>query len=214
MSKTYLPIGGRALLLRTLDSFFRSKIVNKVIIVVAKQDMARCQSLLRNDPHVGPQSWILQTGGSSRQRSVERGLEKVSSSCDVVVIHDGARPFVSPELIDRVIEEASTRHAVVVGVPVRDTIKIVSENRQILSTLERDRLWEIQTPQAFERSLIFQAHEAAQRNDQNATDDATLVERLGKPVYLIEGDRTNIKITVPEDLLFAEALAASAGLTK
>ena len=214
MSKTYLPIGGRALLLRTMDQFFRSKRVNNVIVVIAKQDFARCRSLLRDDPHVGAQKWILQTGGSSRQRSVKRGLEKVSSKCDVVVIHDGARPFVSPELIDRVIEEASTRHAVVVGVPVRDTIKVISENRQILSTLERDCLWEIQTPQAFERSLIFEAHEAAQRNDQDATDDATLVERLGKPVYLIEGDRTNIKITVPEDLLFAEALAASAGLTK
>ena len=213
-SKIYLPIAGRALLLRTLDQFFRSQRVNNVIVVTAKQDLARCQTLLRNDPHVGEQSWILQTGGSSRQKSVKRGLEKVSSDCDVVLIHDGARPFVSPELIDRVVEAASARHAVVVGVPVRDTIKVISESRQILSTPRRDCLWEIQTPQAFERSLILQAHVAAQRNDQDATDDASLVERLGKPVYLIEGERTNIKITVPEDLLFAEALVASAGSTK
>jgi 2-C-methyl-D-erythritol 4-phosphate cytidylyltransferase len=205
--KTYVPIAGRALLLRTLDQFYRSKRVNEVIVVIAKQDLGRCKSLLRNDPQLSEQSWCLQTGGASRQKSVERGLEKISPDCDLVVIHDGARPFVSPALIDRIIEEAYARQAVVAGVPVRDTIKVISENRQVLSTPARDCLWEIQTPQAFERGLILEAHEAAQRNNLDSTDDAMLVERLGKPVYLIEGERTNIKITVPEDLLFAEALA-------
>jgi len=214
ISKVYLPIGGRPLLLRTLDQFFHSKRVNSVIVVIAKTDLARCQYLLGTDPHTREQSYILETGGASRQQSVNRGLEKISSDCNVVVIHDGARPFVSPELIDRVIEEASTRNAVVVGVPVRDTIKVVSKDRQILSTPARDCIWEIQTPQAFERSLILQAHQAAQRNEHDATDDASLVERLGKPVYLIDGERTNIKITLPEDLLFAEALVASRGSTK
>jgi 2-C-methyl-D-erythritol 4-phosphate cytidylyltransferase len=214
IGKVYLSIGGRVLLLRTLDQFFRATKVKNLIIVVAEQDLARCQSLLRSDPQAREQSWILQTGGSSRQKSVHRGLEKVSSDCEVVVIHDGARPFVSPELIDRVIEEAQARKAVVVGVPVRDTIKLISGDRQILSTPARDCLWEIQTPQAFERSLILEAHQAAQRNDQDATDDASLVERLGKPVYLINGERTNIKITLPEDLLFAEALVASGRSTK
>jgi 2-C-methyl-D-erythritol 4-phosphate cytidylyltransferase len=210
ISKVYLPIGGRAVLLRTLDQFFQIKTIKNIIVVIAKQDSERCQSLLSRDPRAGAQSWILQTGGSSRQKSVARGLERVSSECDVVIIHDGARPFVSPGLIDRVIKEVPARKAVVVGVPARDTIKVVSESRQILSTPARDRLWEIQTPQAFEPSLILEAHQAAQGNDQDATDDASLVERLGKPVYLIEGDRSNIKITLPEDLLFAEALLASA----
>ena len=219
ISKVYLPIGGRAVLLRTLDQFFRAKRVNNVIVVIAKSDLVRCRSLLDSDSQAREQSWVVQIGGSSRQESVNRGLEKVSSDCDVVVIHDGARPFVSPELIDHVVEAASARKAVVVGVPVRDTIKVISdkvisEDRQILSTPARNCLWEIQTPQAFERSLIFEAHEAAQRNEQEATDDATLVERLGKPVYLIDGERTNIKITLPEDLLFAEALVASGKLTK
>jgi 2-C-methyl-D-erythritol 4-phosphate cytidylyltransferase len=207
LKKTYIPIGGRALLLRTLDQFCRSKRVNNLVVVVAKPDFAKCESLLRNDPQLGDRSWSLQIGGASRQESVQRGLEKISGDCDLVVIHDGARPFVSPVLIDRVIQEARTRQAVVVGVPVRDTIKVISENRQILSTPPRDCLWEIQTPQAFDRRLIFKAYEAAQRNRLKATDDAMLVEHLGKPVYLIEGERTNIKITVPEDLLFAEALA-------
>jgi 2-C-methyl-D-erythritol 4-phosphate cytidylyltransferase len=204
--KTYIPIAGRALLLRTLDQFCRSKRVNHLVVVIANHDLAKCESLLRNDPQLGNQSWSLQSGGASRQESVKRGLEKISPDCDVVVIHDGARPFVSPALIDRSIEEAWTRKAVVVGVPVRDTIKVISETRQVVSTPVRDCLWEIQTPQAFERSLIVEAYEAAGRNNLEGTDDAMLVERLGKPVYLIEGERTNIKITVPEDLLFAEAL--------
>lgn len=212
ISKVYLPIGGRALLLRTLDQFSRAKTVNNVIVVIAERDLDRCRSLLGSDPQARKQSWILQTGGSSRQESVNRGLKKISSECDVVVIHDGARPFVSAELIDRVIDEVSTRKAVVVGVPVRDTIKVISGDRQILSTPRRDCLWEIQTPQAFERKLILEAHKAAA--DQDATDDASLVERLGKPVYVIDGERTNIKITLPEDLLFAEALVASGRSTK
>lgn len=212
ISKVYLPIGGRALLLRTLDQFSRAKTVNNVIVVIAERDLDRCRSLLGSDPQAPKQSWILQTGGSSRQESVNRGLKKISSECDVVVIHDGARPFVSAELIDRVIDEVSTRKAVVVGVPVRDTIKVISGDRQILSTPPRDCLWEIQTPQAFERKLILEAHKAAA--DQDATDDASLVERLGKPVYVIDGERTNIKITLPEDLLFAEALVASGRSTK
>ena len=214
ISKVYLPIGGRAVLLRTLDQFFRAQRVSNVIVVIAKQDLARCRSLLGSDPQARERSWILQTGGSSRQESVSRGLEKLSSDCDVVIIHDGARPFVSAELIDRVIEEARARKAVVVGVPVRDTIKVISEDRQVLSTPARDCLWEIQTPQAFERRLIVEAYQAAQRNTQGATDDGTLVERLGKSVYLIDGERTNIKITLPEDLLFAEALVASDRSTK
>lgn len=212
ISKVFLPIGGRALLLRTVDQFFRAKRVNNLIVVIAKRDLERCRSLLGSDPQARKQSWILQTGGSSRQQSVNRGLKKVSSECDMVVIHDGARPFVSAELIDRVIDEVPTRKAVVVGVPVRDTIKVISGDRQILSTPPRDCLWEIQTPQAFERRLILEAHKAAA--GQDATDDASLVERLGKPVYLIDGERTNIKITLPEDLLFAEALVASGRSTK
>ena len=214
ISKVYLPIGGRAVLLRTLDQFFRAKRVDDVIVVIAKQDLVRCRSLLDSDPQAREQSWIVQAGGSSRQESVNRGLEKVSSDCDVVVIHDGARPFVSPELIDRVVETASARNAVVVGVPVRDTIKVISADGQILSTPARDCLWEIQTPQAFERNLICEAHQAAQRKNEVATDDAALVESLGKPVYMIDGERTNIKITLPEDLLFAEALVASGRSTK
>ncbi|MEX0805892.1 MAG: 2-C-methyl-D-erythritol 4-phosphate cytidylyltransferase [Candidatus Binatia bacterium] len=206
IGKNYLPIGGRTLLLRTLDQFYRSKRVNNVVLVVAKKDLDRCELLLRGDRQLGHRAWTLQAGGANRQESVRRGLEKLSDDCDVVAIHDGARPFVSPALIDRSIEEAYAREAIVVGVPVRDTIKVIAEDRRILSTPERNSLSEIQTPQTFQRNLIVEAHEWAHRNHFEGTDDAMLVEQLGRSVYLINGERTNIKITVPEDLFFAEAL--------
>jgi 2-C-methyl-D-erythritol 4-phosphate cytidylyltransferase len=124
----------------------------------------------------------------------------------VVVIHDGVRPFISSRLIDRCVEVALQEGAVVVGVPVRDTIKVVSEDRRIRETPPRDSLWEIQTPQAFRTEIIREAFRHAACEGAEATDDAMLVERLGKKVAVLEGQRTNIKITIPEDLVIAEAL--------
>ena len=207
VSKTYLPIAGRALVLRTLDQFFASQSVEKVILVVAGKDVRRCEALLKADSALGGRLWMLQAGGASRQESVYRGLQKLDADCEIVLIHDGARPFVSPTLIDRCVATARTRQAVVVGVPVKETIKVVSEHRQIISTPSRDGLWEIQTPQVFQRHVIVEAHEWAVRQGCQGTDDATLVEKVGKPVFVLDGERTNIKITVPADLIFAEALA-------
>lgn len=206
ISKLYVEVAGRSLLFRALDAFHRSKTVAHVVLVIAEKDFDRCALLLRADRELSQRSWIMQIGGATRQESVRRGLEKIPAACTVVTIHDGARPFVSPAIIDRSVEEAYVRKAVVVGVRVRDTIKVLSDDRRILSTPPRDSLWEIQTPQAFQRSLIVQAHESAYRDNFEGTDDAMLVERLGEPVYLIEGERSNIKITVPEDLIFADAM--------
>lgn len=206
VSKTYLPIAGRALVLRTLDRFFATETVENVILVIAGKDVQRCEGLLQADKLLSGRAWVLQTGGTSRQESVYRGLQKLDPDCEIVLIHDGARPFVSPTLIDRCVASARTRQAVVVGVPVRETIKVVSEDRHIISTPSRDSLWEIQTPQVFRRSLIVEAHEWAMRQGLRGTDDATLVEKMGRPVFVLDGEPTNIKITRPEDLIFAEAL--------
>jgi 2-C-methyl-D-erythritol 4-phosphate cytidylyltransferase len=149
---------------------------------------------------------MLQSGGRSRQESVRRGLEKLDAGCEIVVLHDGARPFISPPLIDRCIEQAYQVGAVVVGVPVRNTIKVISEGHWIQATPCRDTLREIQTPQVFRKELIVEAHGVGSHQPFDATDDATLVEQMGKPVFFLEGERTNIKITVPEDVLLAEAL--------
>ena len=159
LPKPYLPLVGRAMLLRTLDRVFGA-----------------------------------------------RNIEKVDGATDIVVIHDGARPFVSPALIERCIESADRNGAVVAGLPARDTIKIVSDDHRVLSTPDRKALWEIQTPQAFRGKLIVEAHQWAVRERFEATDDAMLVERMGKPVWVIDGEKTNLKITMPEDLWLAEAM--------
>jgi 2-C-methyl-D-erythritol 4-phosphate cytidylyltransferase len=204
--KTFLPIAGRPLVLRTLDQFFSARNIEKVILVVAGQEIRSCEALIQGDPNLSHQSWILQSGGPSRQESVRRGLEKLDSDCEIVAVHDGARPFISSALIDRCVDEAYRVAAVVIGVPVRDTIKVVSETHWVHATPDRNMLWEIQTPQVFNRKLIVEAHEWGKRQSIEATDDAMLVERMGKPVFLLEGERTNIKITTPEDILLAETL--------
>lgn len=207
LSKTYLPIAGRAMVLRTLDQVFASRSVSKAVLVVAENDFPRCQALLETDPSVRDRPWVLQAGGATRQESVARGLQRLDPDCEIVLIHDGARPFVSPDLIDRCVAMARSKLAVVAGLPVRETIKVVSENRHILSTPPRNSLWEIQTPQVFQRGLIVEAFERAARQGIRGTDDAMLVENLGKPVFVLDGEPTNIKITVAADLIFAEALA-------
>ncbi len=204
--KSYLPIAGRPLVLRTLDRMFSAPSIETVVLVVAAGEMARCESMLRSDAALKNRRWFLQAGGATRRQSAKRGLERIGSDTGVVVIHDGARPFVSAGLIGRCVEAAVEKQAVVVGLPVRDTIKAVSPEHWVQATRERSTLWEIQTPQAFERNLIVAAHEQAERDGAEVTDDAMVVERTGAPVYVLEGERTNFKITVPEDLWLAEML--------
>lgn len=203
--KPFLPLGGRPIILHTLYRFAASQ-VRKVVLVTAGREMTGCQELILSDSRLGNLEFVFESGGLRRQDSVSNGLARLDTDCEVVVIHDGVRPFVSPHLIDQCIEVASEKGAVVVGVPVRDTIKIISGDRYVRETLQRDSLWEIQTPQAFRTEVIREAFRCAALKGVEVTDDATLVERLGKSVAVLEGERTNIKITVPDDLLFAEAL--------
>lgn len=205
-AKVYLPLCGRPMLLRTLDKFCSARHIGGLVVVTAATELARCEKMLRADPVLKRCPWILQSGGATRQQSVKRGLQKVGADADVIAIHDGARPFVSSALIDRCVEAACERGAVAVGLPVRDTIKFVSADRWIQSTPERSALWEIQTPQAFRKELILDAHDWALTQGIAATDDAMLVERRGAAVHVVEGERTNFKITFPEDIVFAEAL--------
>jgi 2-C-methyl-D-erythritol 4-phosphate cytidylyltransferase len=194
------------MLLRTLDKFCAARHIAKMIVVAAAPQLARCEALLCGDSVLKRSFWILESGGATRQQSVKRGLDKVDADTEIIAIHDAARPFVSSALIDRCVEAAYERGAVAVGLPVRDTIKIVSSERWVKSTPERRSLWEIQTPQVFRAPLILEAHDRAAKEGIQATDDAVLVERMGIPVYVVEGERTNFKITLPDDLVFAEAL--------
>ena len=130
----------------------------------------------------------------------------MAGQADLAIIHDGVRPFVSPELLAHVLSETRRWKAVVTALPAGDTIKEVSAEKEVLRTVDRSRLWVIQTPQSFEYGLITRAHEKAKEEGFYGTDDASLVERLGMPVKVIEGSRFNIKITTPEDLILGEAL--------
>jgi 2-C-methyl-D-erythritol 4-phosphate cytidylyltransferase len=206
ISKAYLPIAGRPLVLRVLERIFAAKTVKQVIVVVAADERDRCDAMLRDDSELSGRPYILQIGGATRQQSVKRGLDKISAKTEIVIIHDGARPFVSATLIDRCVEIAAEKGAVVAGLPARDTIKVVGADGRIQTTPDRSLLWEIQTPQVFQRELIVDAHARAEIDGVEATDDAMLVERLGKPVYVVQGERTNFKITLPEDVWLAEMM--------
>lgn len=206
VAKGFLPIAGRPLVLRTLDRMFAAQTVSEVILVVAPEEIDRCRAMLEADSTLRDHPCTLQPGGTTRQHSARLGLERVGANTDIVIIHDAARPFVSARLIDDCVHWAKEKGAVIVGLPARDTIKMVGDDRLVRSTPERRWLWEIQTPQVFHRELIIAAHRQAECDGVEVTDDAMLVERLDKPVYVLEGERTNLKITLPEDLWLAEMM--------
>jgi 2-C-methyl-D-erythritol 4-phosphate cytidylyltransferase len=133
-------------------------------------------------------------------------LRAIREKAEAVIIHDGVRPFVTPDLIQRALSEARHFQAVAVALPASETIKEVARENTVLRTVDRRQLWMMQTPQSFDYELIRRAHEEARRDGFVGTDDASLVERLGIPVKIIEGSRFNFKITTPEDLVLAEAL--------
>lgn len=204
--KPFVLLAGRPLIVHTLQRFAASQTVRKVIVVAAEEDLSRCQEVVRAEPELHSLECAFQAGGPRRQDSVMEGLGRLDADCEVVVIHDGARPLVSRGLIDRCVTAAFAKGAVVAGLPARNTMKFVSADRRVGETPPRASLWEIQTPQAFRVEIILEAHRRAAGKGEEVTDDATLVERLGKRVTVVDGERTNIKVTFPEDLLLAEAL--------
>jgi 2-C-methyl-D-erythritol 4-phosphate cytidylyltransferase len=145
-------------------------------------------------------------GGKERQESVYNGLLAVDEKDATVVIHDGVRPFISSDLIEECVREALLHKACVLGLPASDTLKIVDDTGYINKTLSRDSVWLVQTPQAFDYSLIKKAHDIAKKDGITGTDDAMLVERLGERVRIIQGSKNNIKITTKEDLILAQAM--------
>ena len=147
-------------------------------------------------------------GGTQRQESVRIALALTSAESELIVVHDAARPFASPELFLRCLERAGQAGAAIAAVPVADTLKRVDQNRLITATLQRAGLWQAQTPQAFVRELLIKAHDHALQNQITATDDADLAERIGHSVEVVEGSPMNLKITTADDLTLAEALAA------
>ena len=206
-SKVLLSVAGWPLILHTLERFRRAREVGKAVLVVPPEAVGDYETMLAPAPESSLEITV-HPGGARRQDSVRAGLAALDPDCDVVVVHDGARPFAAPELIDRCAREACAGRSVTVAVPARNTIKRVLRG-QVRETLQRQSLWEVQTPQAFPLRLLRDAYAKAERDGVEATDDAMLVERLGVPVGVVEGSTTNLKVTYPEDLLFAEALVSN-----
>ncbi|WP_027415305.1 2-C-methyl-D-erythritol 4-phosphate cytidylyltransferase [Aneurinibacillus terranovensis] len=200
VKKQFIEVEGKAVLLHTLDIFAGLTEVSETIVVTSAEDIEQTRVLLLPYPGVR-----VITGGAERQDSVRLGLDALRHS-DYVLIHDGARPFVSRGTLKKLIRVMKDTGAATLAVPVKDTIKQVGEHGVILSTPPRKSLWAVQTPQAFHLSVIREAHERARRDGFIGTDDASLVERTGKTVFIVEGEYTNIKLTTPEDLLFGEVI--------
>ena len=200
IDKVFAPLGGKPVLSRVLAAFDGCDFINHIVVVVSENNVEKCRELIAGKKRSRPIEVC--AGGKRRQDSVAAGLARLDE-CDWVVIHDGARPLVTKELIERGLEAAQETGAAVAAVPVTDTIKVAGDDRIVRQTPPRQNLWAVQTPQVFRPGIISKAYQKAAGE---VTDDASLVERLGNKVKLYMGSYDNIKITNSDDLLIAEAL--------
>ncbi len=203
-NKLLLPLAGRPVLAWTLDAACSADEIEWIGIVGQPQD--RPSIMLMVEGREKPFDWI--NGGATRQESVQFGLAGLPSTAKAVLIHDGARCLVEPDLINRCAEAAASGDSAIAATPVTDTIKRVNDQGFIAGTPERKELWAAQTPQGFSVDELRQAHQQALINGWSVTDDASLFERLGLPVRIIESGPSNIKVTTPFDLIIAEAVIA------
>ena len=201
--KLFAPLAGRPLLAHTLAAFQQCPAVDRIVLVMAEANLERGRELA----HVHGFDKVVGfcVGGPRRQDSVRLGLEALGP-CEWVAVHDGARPLVTPGLILRAFEAARESGAAVPAVPLADTIKEAGPEGFVERTLDRSRLWGAQTPQVFRYELLARAHREV---TADVTDDAAMLEALDLPVKLFPGERTNIKVTTPDDLRLAEALLAA-----
>jgi 2-C-methyl-D-erythritol 4-phosphate cytidylyltransferase len=200
INKLFAPLRGKPLLAWSVDTCQRYSLVQQIVLVLNDEDLARGQKLKKD------RDWSKVTlcpGGARRQDSVRAGLRQIKS-CDLVMIHDGARPFLTPDLIENGLKIVEEIGAAVAAVPLKDTIKFADSKKMIGETLQRDRLWAAQTPQTFSFDVITRAYENLATE---VTDDAAAVEHLGYKVQLYMGDYKNIKVTIAEDLALARIIA-------
>ena len=201
VKKLFLALGGVPVLLLSVRAFLDRSDISVVVVALAPDDMDDPPEWLRDvDPRVR-----LVTGGATRTDSVRAGLAALPAQVTIVVVHDGARPLVTGGIIDRCIAKALQGRGAVAGWPAVDTMKEVDHEGRVLGTPDRSRLWHAQTPQAFPRHMIATAYASADLVTE-ATDDATLVERVGGAIVMVEGHPWNIKVTRPQDVGIAELI--------
>jgi 2-C-methyl-D-erythritol 4-phosphate cytidylyltransferase len=217
--KQYRLLAGQPLLLRALRPFIRHPRVGPIVVVLPPEDVDAPPPWLAA---LRSERLLVAAGGEERQQSVANGLRRLPAGPSLVLVHDAARPFVEPELIDRVLAVAALGAAAVPGLPLSDTVKETDAAGWVVRTVPRERLVAVQTPQAFPRAMLETAHQGARGGAEGgvaggepaagpATDDAALCERLGHPVRIVAGSARNLKVTTAEDFALAEAIAAAEG---
>ena len=194
--KQFRELAGRPLITWSVDAL-RSAGCDPIVVVVPQEHLTDAGSLLSS------YEVVLASGGDTRQASVVSGLDEISA--DTVVVHDGARPLITCDVVASVLEPLNRFDGAVVGVPMDETLKRAAGDR-VVDTVDRSNLWRVHTPQAFRVSVLRSAHERAHADGFVGTDDAALVERYGGSVLLVKGSRLNVKVTYPEDFALAEAL--------
>ena len=205
MRKQYLDLSGRPVLAHSIMTFDSCSLVDEILLVIPKEDVEYCQNKILSLLDLNNQINLV-CGGDKRQDSVYNGLKATTKNTETVVIHDGVRPFIQPEDLKQCILVSKKYGACILGTPASDTLKRADKSNIIETTLSRENIWLAQTPQAFKYDLILKAHETARRDGYVGTDDASLVERMGEDVKIINGGKFNIKITKKEDLAIAKAM--------
>lgn len=201
INKQFILLNNKPILVHTLEKFQDISWINEIVVVVHPEEVELVQELIqKNNLSVT----AIVPGGFERQDSIKRGLEYIKS--EWVMVHDGARPFISSYKLDELYLNVKTKDAVILGVPVKDTVKIADGSGIIKDTPDRNSLWAIQTPQAFRASILRDAFDNAVKDGFIGTDDSSLVERIGVKVHVIDGDYNNIKITTQDDLIHAKLI--------
>lgn len=203
INKQFLKINNKPIIAWTIEKFYTNKNIDNITVAIRKEDEEYIQDIISQYEF---KNINIVYGGKERQDSISNCLDKIIHT-DYVLIHDGARPFIDNDTINRCIEETRIHQCCCVGVPSKDTIKIVDNFGNISSTPDRKKLWCAQTPQAFHINIIKKAYKYAKETSFLATDDASLVENIGYKVKMVMGSYNNIKITTPEDLIPAEIMA-------
>ena len=198
INKQFIKLEGKEIIAYTIEKFYNNSNIEDIVVVVKEDESEFFKKEIIDKYNF--KNIKIAYGGKERQDSVYNGLKLLDKKCDVVLIHDGARPFVSDKIIYNCIEEVKEHKAIVVGVPVKDTIKIIDNDKNIVDTPNRSVLWAVQTPQTFDYNILIDAYKDAYKSGFYGTDDAMLVERIGYKVKMVEGSYNNIKITTQEDL--------------
>jgi len=204
ISKQFLLLNGKPILVHTLERFQACDAVNEIIVATQRSSMQLIEEIKEKYSLSKLKSPV--EGGQRRQDSVANALRCIDAQSEIVTVHDAVRPFVHMKELTQSIETAKYFGASIVAVRAKDTMKVASTDGRVEKTLNRSSLWNVQTPQTFQRSILLEAYRFAEKNNLTATDDSFLVEQIGVSPIIVEGSYDNIKITTPDDLLLAELL--------